>query len=189
MGNGLLVWMDLEMSGLDPERERILEIATVITDGNLELIASGPELVVHQKQELLDAMDAWNKEHHTKSGLVERVQKSDVAEVQAEKQTLEFLQAYCPPRAVPLAGSSIHQDRRFLQKYMPQLESYLHYRNVDVSTVKELVRRWYPKVLASRPKKENKHRAVDDIKESIEELREYRTRVFRDKVEVPQFSQ
>jgi len=139
-----LVWMDLEMSGLAVERERILEIATIVTDGQLEIVAEGPEIVVHQPDELLAAMDDWNKAHHGASGLVERVRASTIDESQAEAITLEFVAQHVPVRAAPLAGNSVHQDRLFLAKYLPRLEKHLHYRNVDVSTVKELVRRWHP---------------------------------------------
>jgi len=179
MDNGLLVWMDLEMTGLDPEKERIIEMATLITNANLELVATGPELVIHQPAEILAKMDEWNTHHHKESGLTERVTASTVTETDAEMQTLAFLQAYCAPRAVPLAGSSIHQDRRFLQKYMPKLEEFLHYRNVDVSTIKELVKRWYPAVIASCPPQGNRHRAMEDIQDSINEMRHYRKHAFR----------
>jgi len=176
----LLVWIDLEMSGLDASRERILEIATLVTDGNLELVAEGPELVIHQADGILDGMDAWNTEHHGASGLTARARASTVDEAAAEAQTLAFLVATgVGPRAAPLAGNSIHQDRLFLARYMPQLEQHLHYRNVDVSTVKELVKRWMPAVYAERPTKKSSHRALDDIKESIDELRFYRARAFR----------
>ncbi|MEM7167741.1 MAG: oligoribonuclease [Planctomycetota bacterium] len=174
----LLVWMDLEMSGLDPARERILEIATLITDADLEIVAEGPELIVHQDDALLAAMDEWNRQHHGDSGLTERVRASQTSEQDAQQQTLDFVRAHVGEREAPLAGNSIHQDRRFLSAYMPQLEAYLHYRNVDVSTVKELVRRWYPQTFASVPPKSRSHRALDDIRESIEELRHYRRTVF-----------
>ncbi|GAB4211388.1 MAG: oligoribonuclease [Sandaracinaceae bacterium] len=175
-----LVWIDLEMSGLDASRERILEIATLVTNGNLDLIAEGPELVIHQSDALLANMDAWNTEHHGASGLTDRVRASNIDEAQAEAQTLAFLTSVgVGARAAPLAGNSVHQDRLFLARYMPNLEQHLHYRNVDVSTVKELVRRWMPSVYAERPTKKGAHRALDDIKESIEELRFYRMRAFR----------
>lgn len=173
-----LVWIDLEMSGLDPSRERILEIATIITDGQLEVVAEGPELVVHQPEALLAAMDDWNREHHGQSGLIDRVRASTITEEEAERQTLEFIAKHVPERAAPLAGSSVHQDRLFLARYMPKIDRYLHYRIVDVSTVKELVRRWNPKAFEARPPKKNTHRALDDIRESIEELRFYRNAVF-----------
>jgi oligoribonuclease len=176
--NDRLVWIDLEMSGLDVDRERILEIATIVTDGQLEVIAEGPELVVHQPDVILDAMDDWNREHHGSSGLVDRVRASTIDDAEAERLTLEFIAAHVGPRGAPLAGNSVHQDRLFLGRYMPRLEGYLHYRNVDVSTVKELVRRWNPKAFAARPVKKASHRALDDIRESIEELRFYRRAVF-----------
>jgi oligoribonuclease len=176
--NDLLVWMDLEMTGLDPERERIIEIATIITDGELEVVAEGPELVVHQSDELLAAMDPWNTAHHGASGLTERVRASTVDERTAEAQTLAFIAEHCAPRSAPLAGNSIHQDRRFVQRYLPALDAHLHYRMVDVSTVKELARRWYPAVVAAMPKKQERHRALDDIRESIAELRFYREKIF-----------
>lgn len=174
----LLVWMDLEMTGLDPERERIIEIATIITDGQLNIVAEGPELVIHQSEALLSSMDAWNKEHHGSSGLTGRVRASTVSEADAEAETLAFVAAHTGARTAPLAGNSIHQDRRFLVKYMPALEAHLHYRNVDVSTVKELVRRWYPEVHKRAPKKKETHRALDDIRESLAELAYYRKRAF-----------
>ncbi len=173
-----LVWMDLEMTGLDPERERIIEMATLITDANLDIIAVGPELVVHQPDSVLDAMDEWNTKHHGDSGLTERVRASTIGEAEAQKLTLEFIRRHCPARSAPLAGNSIHQDRRFLARYMPELNEYLHYRNVDVSTVKELARRWYPDAYLEAPRKENRHRALDDIRESIAELSYYRSTVF-----------
>jgi oligoribonuclease len=179
MATGLLVWMDLEMTGLDPERERIIEIATIITTGALDLVAEGPELVIHQPDDLLVAMDAWNTSHHTASGLVDRVRASTIDEHEAEAMTLAFVVAHCPtPRDAPLAGNSIHQDRRFIQRYLPALDAHLHYRMVDVSTVKELARRWYPEILAAAPQKRDAHRALDDIRASIDELRYYRNRIF-----------
>jgi len=176
--NERIVWMDLEMTGLDPERERIIEMATVVTDGDLNIVAEGPELVIHQDDTVLEAMDDWNTSHHGASGLTERVRASTVSDADAEQQTLDFIKEHCRERLAPLAGNSIHQDRRFLVKYMPLLEAYLHYRNVDVSTVKELARRWYPKQHAAAPTKQEAHRALDDIRESIEELRYYRTSIF-----------
>lgn len=173
-----LVWMDLEMSGLEPRQDRILEIACLITDGDLKLVAEGPELVLHQSDELLAGMDEWNTEHHTKSGLVDRVRASAVSEADAEAEVLAFLADHTVHRTAPLAGNSIHQDRRFVQEYLPRLDEHLHYRNVDVSTVKELVRRWYPDVYAQAPAKSGAHRALDDIKESIDELRYYRRAAF-----------
>ena len=173
-----LVWMDLEMTGLEVDQNRILEIATLVTDGELNILAEGPELVVHQSDELLNGMNQWNTEHHGASGLIDRVRKSTVSEADAQAQTLAFVKAHVPERAAPLAGNSVHQDRLFLSRYFGELEQYLHYRNVDVSTVKELVRRWYPKGYDKRPRKKAAHRALDDIRESIEELRYYRKMAF-----------
>jgi len=173
-----LVWMDLEMSGLDPERERILEIAAIVTDGQLAVVAEGPELVVHQSDAVLSGMDAWNTEHHGASGLTARVRASTLGEAEAERLLLDFVAQHVPARAAPLAGNSVHQDRLFLARYMPALEKHLHYRNVDVSTVKELARRWHPEPYAARPTKRATHRALEDIRESIEELRYYRRTVF-----------
>ncbi|MDQ3035050.1 MAG: oligoribonuclease [Myxococcota bacterium] len=170
--------MDMEMSGLAVERERILEVAIIVTDGQLQVIAEGPEIVVHQPDAVLDAMDDWNKTHHGASGLISRVRASTIDEAQAEAMLLELVAAHVGPRGAPLAGNSIHQDRLFLAKYMPQLHEHLHYRNVDVSTLKELVRRWHPAAYAARPTKRGSHRALDDIRESIEELRYYRNAVF-----------
>ena len=177
--SGRLIWMDLEMSGLDPERERIIEIAVIVTDAELEPIAEGPDLVLHQSDALLEAMDAWNKEHHAASGLIERVRASELDEAAAEAEVLAFLREHTDPRSAPLAGNSIHQDRRFLYRYMPELEAHCHYRNVDVSTIKELAIRWYPEAHDARPAKKGAHRALDDIRESLEELRYYRGAVFR----------
>lgn len=179
MTKDAIVWMDLEMTGLDPEKERIIEIAVLITDGNLNVIAEGPNLVVHQSDALLAAMDAWNTEHHAKSGLTEQVRASLVSEAQAEEQVLAFIASHCEVRTAPLAGNTIHQDKRFLQKYMPRLDAYLHYRIIDVSSVKELVRRWMPKVHYKQPAKNEGHRAMDDIKESLRELQYYREAAFR----------
>lgn len=173
-----LVWIDLEMTGLDPEVDRILEIATILTDSDLNIVAEGPLLYVKQSDAVLDGMDEWNTTHHTESGLVEAVRTQGVSESEAEQATLSFLQEHVAPNSSPLCGNSIGQDRRFLVKYMPTLENFLHYRNLDVSTIKELANRWRPDVSASM-KKENTHRALDDIKESIEELRHYREHFFR----------
>lgn len=171
--------MDMEMSGLDVSKEHILEIAVLITDGDLEIIAEGPSLVVHQSDEVLEGMDAWNRTHHGQSGLIERVRASTVGEAEAEAEVMAFLAAHVKPRSAPLAGNSVHQDRRFLAKYMPSVDAFLHYRIVDVSSVKELVGRWYPDAYAGRPGKRGAHRALDDIRESIEELRYYRRVAFR----------
>ena len=178
-GSDVLVWLDMEMSGLDPARERIIEIATILTDGQLVEIAVGPELVLHQPDEILAAMDDWNTKHHGASGLTERVRQSQITDADAEAQTIAFINAHVAARDRPvLAGNSIHQDRRFIRRYMPALEKRLHYRMVDVSTVKELARRWYPQVVARQPQKRDTHRALDDIRESIDELRFYRGQVF-----------
>jgi oligoribonuclease len=171
--------MDLEMTGLDPDRERIIEIAVLVTDAQLEITAEGPDLVIHQPETLLSQMDGWNQKHHAASGLLERVRASTISEAQAEAEVLAFLREHVPERSVPLAGNSIHQDRRFLRRYMPSVDNYLHYRNLDVSTIKELARRWYPELYAKAPDKRGAHRALDDIRESIAELRFYRTNVFR----------
>jgi oligoribonuclease len=173
-----LVWMDLEMSGLDPDRSTILEIATIVTDSDLQVLAEGPVLAIHQPTTVLDAMDDWNREHHAASGLTARVCASSLSMADAERATLDFIKAHCAERSSPLCGNSIHQDRRFLSRYMPRLDNYLHYRNVDVSTVKELVRRWYPNG-PQPPEKKHAHLALDDIRESIAELRFYRQHVFR----------
>lgn len=174
-----LVWVDLEMTGLDVDRERIIELAVLVTDGQLEVLAEGPTLAIRQPEPLLAAMDEWNTRTHTASGLVDRVRQSTLDEAAAEAQVMDFLRPWVGPRKAPLAGNSIHQDRMFLRKYMPGLETFLHYRNVDVSTVKELVRRWYPQVFAARPTKQGTHRALDDIRESIAELRYYRKNAFK----------
>jgi oligoribonuclease len=174
-----LVWVDMEMTGLDPEKERIIEVAVLITNGQIEIRAEGPNLAIHQPEGVLAAMDDWNKRHHGESGLLDRVRASAESESSAEEKILAFVAAHCGERMAPLAGNSIHQDRRFIQRYMPRLDAYLHYRNVDVSTVKELVRRWYPTVFEGAPKKQGVHRALDDIRESITELQYYRQHAFR----------
>ena len=172
-----LVWMDLEMSGLDPDTEHILEIATIVTEADLEIVAEGPSLVIHQPDSVLDAMDEWNTTHHGESGLTERVRTSPISLHEAEAQTLAFLKEHVEPHTAPLCGNSIGTDRRFLYRYMPRLSEFLHYRNVDVSSIKELVYRWYPRDLMA-PYKESTHRALEDIKGSIEELRWYRDNIF-----------
>jgi oligoribonuclease len=174
-----LVWIDMEMSGLDPEKERVLEIATIITDKDLVVIAEQTELVVHQPDELLAAMDEWNTKHHGASGLTERVRTSTVTEDEVDAAVVAFIDAHVPASERPvLAGNSIHQDRRFIHRYLPRLDKRLHYRMVDVSTIKELARRWYPEVFERRPAKRETHRALDDIRESIDELRFWREQVF-----------
>tara|TARA_B100001079_G_C16396839_1_gene509466 strand:- start:1383 stop:1928 length:546 start_codon:yes stop_codon:yes gene_type:complete len=168
-----LIWIDLEMTGLNPETDRIIEIATIVTDPNLRVLAEGPVLAIHQNQSRLDAMDAWNTRQHNGSGLVERVQASSIDEQAAQAQTISFLEQYVPAGCSPMCGNSICQDRRFLARYMPKLEAYFHYRHLDVSTLKELARRWAPEV-ASGFSKQSSHLAMDDIKDSIEELSYYR---------------
>lgn len=172
-----LVWMDMEMTGLDPEGDTILEIATLVTTNALDLVGEGPVLAIGHPQQVLDAMDQWNREHHAASGLTVRALASSVSVAEAEAQTLAFVKTYCPERTSPLCGNSVHQDRRFLARYMPKLDAYLHYRNIDVSTVKELVRRWYPNG-PQPPEKKHAHLALDDIRESIEELRFYQQHYF-----------
>lgn len=173
-----LVWMDLEMTGLDPEKEGIIEIATIVTNGQLDVMAIGPSLVIHQKRKLLQQMDEWNRTQHTKSRLINLVEDSKVTVRQAEKQTLEFIKQYCEPKKSPLCGSSIHHDRRFLINYMPKLNDFLHYRHIDVSTVKALVAKWYPKQ-RPLPRKKDAHRALSDLQESIEDLRLMRKHFFK----------
>jgi len=173
-----LIWIDLEMTGLDPDRDRILEIATLVTDAQLNELATGPVLAIHQPESVLAAMDEWNQRHHGASGLLERVRKSSVDERQAEAETLAFLRRWVPEGASPMCGNSICQDRRFLYRHMPRLEAYFHYRNLDVSTLKELARRWAPEVAAG-VKKRGVHLALDDIRESVEELRYYRLHLLR----------
>jgi oligoribonuclease len=173
-----LIWMDLEMTGLDPEAERILEIATIVTDSSLNILEEGPVLVVAQSETLLAGMDDWNREHHTSSGLVDRVLSEGIAEADAEAQTIDFISRFVSKGESPLCGNSIAQDRRFLVRYMPQLDNYLHYRNLDVSTVKELALRWRPDIAAG-VQKTGTHRALDDIKESINELQHYRATFFQ----------
>lgn len=169
-----LVWLDCEMTGLNPEVERIIEIAVVVTGPSLEPRIAGPVLVIHQSDELLGKMDAWNRGTHGRSGLTEKVKLSTLTEAQAEQQIIEFLKKYVPKGKVPLCGNSIGQDRRFLARYMPKLEAFFHYRNVDVSTFKELAKRWKPEAYSSF-KKAQKHTALADVQESIDELAHYRT--------------
>jgi oligoribonuclease len=175
---GNLIWIDMEMSGLNPDVERILEIAVVVTTSQLEIIAEAPVLVVHQPDSVLDAMDDWNKGAHGKSGLVARVKASTLSEAEVEAQVLSFIAQYVAARISPLCGNSVHQDRRFLVKYMPKLEEYLLYRNLDVSTLKELARRWKPEVMAGLTK-HGKHEALADIHESIAELKYYREHILK----------
>ncbi|HEX7055259.1 MAG TPA: oligoribonuclease [Burkholderiales bacterium] len=171
-----LIWIDMEMTGLEPDADRIIEIAVLITRPDLEIVAEGPVLAVHQPDEVLAAMDAWNQSTHKKTGLIERVRASRTTEAQAERQVLDFLEQHVPPNTSPMCGNSICQDRRFLARWMPRLEAHFHYRNLDVSTLKELVRRWKPDVMKGFAK-EGKHEAMADILESIEELKFYRRTV------------
>lgn len=174
-----LVWLDLEMTGLALERDSIIEIATIITDSQLNIIAEGPNLVINQPESLLAEMDGWNRKHHGQSGLLELVRNSQVTLAQAEDATLAFLQQYVAPHKAPLCGNSICTDRQFLRSYMPRLEKFFHYRNIDVSTLKELAKRWAPDV-ATAFSKEGAHRATDDIKESIAEMAHYRTHFIKE---------
>ncbi len=173
-----LIWIDMEMSGLSPEQDRILELAVVVTTSQLEVVAEGPVIVMHQDDAVLDGMDAWNRSTHGKSGLTDRVKASTVPESEAEAGMIAFLAEHVPSGASPMCGNSICQDRRFLARYMPKLEAYFHYRNLDVSTLKELAKRWKPALLAGFGK-HGKHEALADIYESIEELRYYREHFIR----------
>jgi len=173
-----LIWIDMEMSGLDPDRERVLEVAIVVTDVQLETVAEAPVLVVRQTDAVLAAMDAWNTNAHTKSGLIDRVRASSLGEAEVERRMLDFLEQYVPPGISPMCGNSVHQDRRFLARHMPKLEAYFLYRNLDVSTLKELARRWRPALLDGLVKM-GKHEALADIHESISELKYYREHFLR----------
>ena len=173
-----LIWIDMEMTGLRPDSDRIIEVALVITDGELNTVAEAPVWVVHQADEVLDAMDSWNKGTHGRSGLIEKVRTSVQDEATVEAQALAFLQEHVPAKASPMCGNSICQDRRFLARHMPLLEDYFHYRNLDVSTLKELVRRWKPDLMKGVPK-EGKHEALADVHESIMELKYYRREFIR----------
>ncbi len=176
--NNNLIWIDMEMSGLQPERDMILELAVVVTDNALNVLAESPVLVVHQPDAVLDGMDAWNKGTHGKSGLIEQVKASTLDEAAAEARMIEFIKQYVPPNKSPMCGNSICQDRRFMARHMPKLEAYFHYRNLDVSVFKELARRWRPK-LYDGFKKASKHTALADIYESIDELKYYREHFIR----------
>lgn len=177
MAHPNLVWIDLEMTGLDPDRHTICEIATVVTDSNLQILAEGPSYVIHVSEKVLAEMDPWCVEHHGRSGLTEKMRESKISMGTAEQRTIDFLKHWVEPNAAPLCGNSIWQDRRFLERYMPNLEAYLHYRMIDVSSIKECVKRWYPREFEP-PAKRNTHRALDDIYESISELRYYREKIF-----------
>ncbi|USD65075.1 oligoribonuclease [Vibrio sp. SCSIO 43136] len=172
-----LIWIDLEMTGLNPETNKIIEIATIVTDSELNVLAEGPVLAIHQPETELEKMDEWCTTTHTGSGLVDRVRASNITEQEAIKQTIEFLQQWVPKGVSPICGNSVGQDRRFLYQYMPELEQYFHYRYIDVSTIKELVRRWQPETLKNFSK-QGTHLALDDIRESIAELQFYRNSVF-----------
>ncbi|MEO6571722.1 MAG: oligoribonuclease [Ilumatobacteraceae bacterium] len=181
----MLVWMDLEMTGLDHTSDVIVEIATLVTDDELHVVAEGPDLVVHQPPEVLERMDPFVVEMHTRSGLLDQITASTISLDEAGAATLEFIRQHVPEaRTVPLCGNSIGTDRRFLAAYLPAIEDYLHYRSVDVSSIKELVRRWHPEVLSERGWKQGSHRALDDIRESVSELQLYRSLVFCDAQQV-----
>jgi oligoribonuclease len=172
-----LIWIDLEMTGLSPDSDRIIEVATAVTDNDLNVVAEGPVIAVHQPDEALNAMDEWNTRTHGVNGLTERVRASAIDEAEAERQTIEFLRQHVAKNKSPMCGNSICQDRRFLARYMPELEAWFHYRNLDVSSVKELAARWKPQVVNGFQKR-NTHKAIDDIRESIAELRHYREYFF-----------
>ena len=173
-----LIWIDLEMTGLDPGSDRIIEVATVVTDAVLNIVAEGPVIAIHQPAEVLAGMDEWNQTHHGQSGLIDRVKDSNVDEAGAERSTLAFLETYVPRGVSPICGNSICQDRRFLARYMSELEGFFHYRNLDVSSLKELARRWAPEV-ADGVIKQGRHLALEDVYDSINELRHYRTHFLR----------
>lgn len=174
-----MVWVDCEMTGLDPKVDTLLEIAVIVTDKNLNVLAEGPALVIHQPDEILNKMGEWCVQHHGESGLTERVRNSKLSLEDCESQVLKFVEEWTPPGKCPLAGNSVGQDAKFLEKYMPNFMGHLHYRIIDVSTVKELVKRWYPSEFSKKPSKKLAHRALDDILESIEELKYYRESVFK----------
>ena len=173
-----LIWLDMEMTGLNPETNRIIEVAMIVTNSQLNVLAELPVLVIHQSDEVLDGMDDWNKNTHGKSGLIAKVKGSTLNEVEVERIALDFMAQYVPPRTTPMCGNTIHQDRRFMARWLPQLEAYFHYRNLDVSTLKELCKRWKPE-LARGVFKQGKHEALADVLEAIEELRYYREHFLR----------
>ncbi|OUR81442.1 oligoribonuclease [Cycloclasticus sp. 46_120_T64] len=168
-----LIWIDLEMTGLEPATDSIIEIATIVTDKELNILAEGPVLAIHQSKQTMDGMDAWNQKHHGQSGLIERVLNSPLSEADVEQQTIDFLKQWLPEATSPMCGNSICQDRRFMAKSMPKLEAFFHYRNLDVSTLKELASRWAPEIMSGFKKKAT-HQALDDVIESIDELKYYR---------------
>uniref|UniRef100_A0A182SZ86 Probable oligoribonuclease n=1 Tax=Anopheles maculatus TaxID=74869 RepID=A0A182SZ86_9DIPT len=174
-----LVWIDLEMTGLDVDKDRILEIACIVTDSQLNILAKGPNVIIHEPNTVLNEMDDWCKDHHAKSGLIEAVKKSPYSLEQAEQQVLDFVKQYCPERSCPMAGNSIYMDRLFVRKHMPTLNEYLHYRVIDVSTVKELCKRWSKDVYDSGPPKMFAHRSMDDIEDSIKEIKYYKETFFK----------
>ncbi|CAB3227105.1 unnamed protein product [Arctia plantaginis] len=177
-----IVWVDLEMTGLDINRDHILEIACVVTDANLNLVAKGPNLVIHQPEDILKNMNEWCIAQHGESGLTEASRKSNITLKDAENQVLEFVKSHAPEKKCPLGGNSVYMDRLFIMKYMPSLNEYLHYRVIDVSTIKELARRWHQKEFSSMPEKKFKHRSIDDILESIEELKYFKENIFKSDV-------
>lgn len=174
-----IVWMDLEMTGLDVQKDKILEVSCLITDKDLNIVAESPTLVINQPEELLSSMNEWCVKHHGESGLTEAVRNSTISTEKAENLLLEFLKTYIPEKSCPLAGNSIYMDRMFLNTYMPKLNDYMHYRIIDVSSIKELCRRWNPSVFSKQPKKQLAHRSLDDIKDTIEELRFYKQNLFK----------
>lgn len=181
-----LIWVDLEMTGLNPDRDQILEIATVVTDSQLNIVADGPVFAIHQPDSILDAMDEWNTKQHGRSGLIERVRSSTVTVEEAQAETIEFLMLHVPPGKSPMCGSTICQDRRFLYRWMPKLEQYFHYRNLDVSTVKILTQHWAPQLMQG-VKKESRHLALDDIYDSISELRFYKQNFIKTTEEIVKY--